>query len=130
MADKAGEYITGNQSALKAAGMETENYGGYGNYPSHIVDTLKKIERKNHVPMTGIDITFNSSVPAQMDAKAIACGGNRLEIGPGYGDCINHELGHIVQQRLGLVKATGTINGKKVNTRKDLELNATMRGDV
>lgn len=130
--------IAGNQTSLQEAGMETGGKagieaganGGYGDYPAKVIATLKKIERKNRVPMTGVDIRFNSSFPAQMDARATTYGGRRVDIGPGQEASMNHELGHIVQQRLGLVKATGTVAGRKVNTDRALEADATLRGTV
>lgn len=122
--------IAGNQAALKEAGLEERSEAGYGSYPAGIVATLKKIEKKNQVPMTGVNIKMNSSLPAQLDAKAVSYGGRQVELGPGQESSINHELGHIVQQRLGMVKATGTIGGWKVNTDQALEKDATQRGMV
>lgn len=122
--------MIGNQTLLQETGMETQSDDGYGKYPAGIVDTLKKIERKNRVPMTGVDIRFHSAFPAQMDAKATSFGGSQVDIGPGQEACINHELGHIVQQRMGMVKATGKIGGRWVNTNQSLEEDATRRGTV
>lgn len=125
-----GKDIVGNQASLQETGMEGQLDSEYGNYPASIVDTLKKIEKKNHVPMTGVDIRFNSAFPAQMDAKATTFGGRQVDIGPGQEASMNHELGHIVQQRLGMVNATGKIAGRPVNTNPLLEEDATRRGTV
>lgn len=57
-------------------------------------------------------------------------GGSQVDIGPGQEACINHELGHIVQQRMGMVKATGKIGGRLVNTNQSLEEDATRHGTV
>lgn len=130
MAKTAGGDMVGNQTSLQEAGMGNQAEGEYGNYPSRIVDTLKKIERKNRIPMTGVDIRFNSAFPAQMDARATTFGGRQVDIGPGQEASMNHELGHIVQQRLGMVKATGKIAGRHVNTSQSLEEDATRRGTV
>lgn len=130
MPKTAGGGIEGNQTSLQEAGMVSRSEGEYGNYPAGIVDTLKRIESKNHVPMTGVDIRFNSAFPAQMDARATTFGGRQVDIGPGQEASINHELGHIVQQRLGIVKATGTIAGRPVNTDQTLEEDASRRGTV
>lgn len=126
----AGKSIEGNQSALREAGMEGDSERGYGNYPANVINTMKKMEKKNGVPMTGVDIRFQSAFPAQMDAKATTFGGRQVDIGPGQESSIHHELGHIVQQRLGLVKATGRIAGQQVNTDRALEEDATRRGSV
>lgn len=115
--------ITGNQSALRQHDMD------YGSYPPQVVGTMKRIEQKTGVDMKGITVRFNSTVPAQFQARALAQGGNRVEIGPGNGDCVNHELGHIVQQRLGKVKPTGTMNHAAVNDDKTLERQATTIGN-
>lgn len=133
MPKTSGGDMVGNQASLQKAGLESRpdaGFDGYGNYPAGIIDTLKKIERKNQVPMTGVDIRFNSSFPAQMDAKATTYGGRQVDIGPGQEASMNHELGHIVQQRLGMVKATGTVGGWKVNTDRALEEDATRKGTV
>ena len=126
----SGWKMAGNQSSLQEAGMEDTPDGGYGSYPAGVIATLKKIERKNQVPMTGVDIRFNSPFPAQMDAKATTFGGRQVENGPGQEASMNHELGHIVPQRLGMVKATGTVAGWKVNTDRALEEDATRKGTV
>lgn len=117
------EQITGNQSALRQHDMD------YGNHPSQVVQTMKRIEQKTGVDMKGITVRFNSSVPSQFQARALAQGGSRVEIGPGNADCVNHELGHIVQQRLGMVRPTGTMNHAAVNDDKTLERQATSIGN-
>ncbi|GEM_PF-3858649 len=117
------EKIVGNQTALKTSGEKN-----YGDYSSSVVETLQRIEAKNQVPMDGVNIRFQSAAPAEYGAKAIAYGGRNVEIAPGAESALNHELGHIVQQRLGLVKETGKINGRPVNDKASLEQDATRRG--
>lgn len=125
MSLKTTGQIAGNQSALRAAGQQDQ---GYGNYSSSVIDTLQRIEAKNQVPMTGVNIEFGSKAPAQYSARAIAYGGRNVAIAPGAEATLGHELGHIVQQRLGMVKETRKIGGQAVNDRADLEQDATQRG--
>lgn len=116
--------VPGNQTMLREHGM-----GNYGNYSSDVINTMKRIEQKSQVPMTGISINFNSSFPARVGAVATAAGGNEIHLAPGNSHHYKHELGHIVQQRRGLVHATESINGHKVCTAQSLEEDATRCGE-
>lgn len=118
-----GQNITGNQTNI-------HNYNEYGKYPPRIVDTLQRIEEKTGVDMRGVDIHMNSHLPAKVQAGAYAAGGSQVYLAPGQERHLNHELGHIVQQRSGLVKATGRINGKAVNDDRSLERQASEIGRV
>lgn len=46
---------------------------------------------------------------------------NQVYIAPGQERHLAHELGHIVQQRRGQVRATGTLNGQALNDSPVLE---------
>lgn len=121
----------GNQASLRESGMDSqETNQAYGNYKPSVIETLKKIEQKNNVPMTGVTINLNSSFPAQMNARATAFGGSQVDIAPGEESSMSHELGHIVQQRLGMVRADSQVNNRPVCTSQSLEEDATRRGMV
>lgn len=78
--------------------------------------------------MRGISIHTDSPLPKGVQAEAYAVGGTDVYLAPGKAHHVNHELGHIVQQRSGQVKATGTTRGIAYNDDRALEQQATSIG--
>lgn len=62
------------------------------------------------VDVTGAQVNYNSSKPAQLKAEAYAQG-NTVEIAPGKEQHLGHELAHIGQQAQGRVQATTSRSG-------------------
>lgn len=86
-----------------------------------IPDKLKqRFESYSGVSFDGVQVHYNSEKPAQMQALAYTQA-NQVYIAPGQERHLAHELGHIVQQRRGQVRATGTLNGQALNDSPVLE---------
>ena len=69
-------------------------------------------------------IEYNSKKPAQIQALAYTQG-NHVYIGPGQEKHLPHELGHVIQQKQGIVHPTAIINGMPLNDDPVLEKDAT-----
>lgn len=86
-----------------------------------IPDSLKaRAEAKSNLSLDDVRVHYNSSRPMQLRALAYTQG-NQVYIGPGQEKHLSHELGHVVQQKLGMVKPTGSIEGMPFNDEKQLE---------
>lgn len=70
-----------------------------------------------------IKVHYNSDKPHQLQAFAYTQG-NEVYIGPGQEQYLEHELGHVVQQKQGIVKPTSELNGVAINDDTQLEKNA------
>jgi len=89
-----------------------------------IPDNLKaRVEAKSNLSLDDVRVHYNSSKPAQLRALAYTQG-NQVYIGPGQEGHLTHELGHVVQQKLGMVKPTGSIAGMPLNDERRLEEDA------
>lgn len=86
-----------------------------------IPDKLKqRFESYSGVSFDGVQVHYNSDKPAQMQALAYTQA-NQVYIAPGQERHLAHELGHIVQQHRGQVRATETLNGQALNDSPVLE---------
>ena len=84
----------------------------------------ERIERGTGLTLDDVRVHYNSSLPARLDALAYTKG-NQVEIGPGQEKHLPHELGHVVQQKLGLVRANARhSSGEAMNTDERLERQA------
>lgn len=91
-----------------------------------LADAMRvKFEQRFGVPMDDVQVYRNSPKPAQLGSLAYAKGTD-VFIGPGQEQHLEHELGHVVQQKFGLVKPTTTIDGLPVNLDQGLEQRADM----
>ncbi len=89
-----------------------------------IPDGLKRsAEAKSNLSLDDVRVHYNSAKPMQMRALAYTQG-NQVYIGPGQEKHLSHELGHVVQQKLGMVRPTGSINGMPFNDEERLEEDA------
>lgn len=79
-----------------------------------------KFETASGLSFEDVKVHYNSSRPAQLGAYAYTRG-SQVYIGPGQERYLEHELGHVVQQKRGLVKPDGYINGLPVNRDPKLE---------
>lgn len=79
-----------------------------------------KFETASGLSFEDVRVHYNSSRPAQLGAYAYTRG-SQVYIGPGQERYLEHELGHVVQQKRGLVKPDGYINGLPVNRDPKLE---------
>ena len=89
--------------------------------PTQLKDRL---EQSTGVSLDDVRVHYNSALPARLDALAYAKG-NHVEIGPGQESHLPHELGHVVQQKLGAVRANAMhSSGVALNTDPGLERQA------
>lgn len=82
-----------------------------------------EFEQKSNVDLSNVHIHYNSSLPKQYMASAIAHN-NQIDIASGKEYLLRHELTHIVQQKQGLVDATEKRGNHYFNTSPVLEKGA------
>jgi len=91
-------------------------------------DTLKSgMESLSGHSLDHVNVHYNSSKPAAVQAHAYAQGAD-IHLGRGQEKHLPHELGHVVQQMNGQVKATTSVGGVAVNDNCGLESEATAMG--
>ena len=91
-----------------------------------LLDALcKKYEEKSGLPMDDVRVYYNSDEPARFDADAFTYG-NKVYISPGKEKLMDHEMGHVVQQKKGMVHPTRTVNGFPLNDSEKLESDANV----
>lgn len=87
-------------------------------------------EQESGISMDDVRVSYNSRYPGTVGARAVARG-NSIALAPGAESSLAHELGHIAQQKFGLVAATGERHGQAANDEASLERDAdTFRNDV
>lgn len=86
------------------------------------------IEAKSGLSMDDVRVHYHSDMPAKLGALAYTQG-TQVYIGTGQERYLRHELGHVVQQKLGLVRANARYNGgPALNTEETLERQADRIG--
>lgn len=84
----------------------------------------ERMEQSTGLSLDDVRVHYNSALPARLDALAYTKG-NQVEIGPGQERHLPHELGHVVQQKLGAVRANARhASGEALNTDSELERQA------
>jgi hypothetical protein len=92
-------------------------------------DKLKSgMENLSSMSLDHVNVHYQSSKPAAVQAHAYAQGSD-IHIASGQEKHLPHELGHVVQQMQGRVKATTSVGGMSVNDNAGLENEATVMGD-
>ncbi|MCF6438451.1 DUF4157 domain-containing protein [Pseudoalteromonas luteoviolacea] len=86
------------------------------------------MEKLTGVNLANVRVHYNSPKPALVQAHAYAQGKD-IYLSPGQEKHLPHELGHIAQQALGMVKPTTEVNGVAVNDDPKLEQQATDWGE-
>lgn len=87
-------------------------------------DVKMHYESLSGFPFDDVRVHYNSDKPAGLQALAYTQG-NRVYIGPGQEKHLEHELGHVVQQKRGEVKPNGTLeDGTLLNDSAELEQEA------
>lgn len=92
-------------------------------------DLVKGFAATTGHDVSNVNIETNSSDPGKVGAHAYAQG-NTVKVAPGQEKHIPHEIGHVVQQREGMVKANTSVNGMPVNDDPGLEKHADKLGDA
>jgi len=89
-----------------------------------IPDGLKEqFEAVSGYSFDDVKVHYNSDKPLQVQALAYTRG-NQVYIGPGQERYLSHELGHVVQQKDGIVRPTTVVAGLPVNDDPGLEQQA------
>jgi hypothetical protein len=93
-----------------------------------IPDTMKtRFENLSGLSFDDVRVHYNSGKPAQLQALAYTQG-NQVYVASGQERHLGHELGHVVQQKQGIVQQTKSINGFAVNDNPVLEREAGFFG--
>lgn len=88
------------------------------------IQLKKRLERNTGISLNDVRVNYNSKLPAKLDALAYTSG-NQVEIASGQEKHLPHELGHVIQQKLGLVRANAIhSSGVAMNTDQALERQA------
>jgi len=82
-----------------------------------------KFENISGLSFDNVNVHYNSSKPAKVQAKAYTQG-NHIYMGPGQEKHLQHELGHIIQQKQGRVKPNTNVLGVSMNHDPKLETEA------
>jgi hypothetical protein len=86
-----------------------------------IPDSVKeKFEESSGLSFDDVRVNYNSDRPAELGALAYTQG-NQVHIAPGQEKHLEHELGHVVQQKQGRVQPTMSVGGAAVNDDAGLE---------
>ncbi|MEX8505271.1 DUF4157 domain-containing protein [Leptothrix ochracea] len=85
------------------------------------------IESLSGMSMDHVQVHYNSSKPAQLQASAYAQGSN-IHVGPGQEKHLPHEAWHVVQQAQGRVRPTVQAKGMPINDDPGLEREADVMG--
>lgn len=84
----------------------------------------ERMERHTGLSLDDVRVHYHSDMPGRLDALAYTQG-NQVYIGTGQERHLPHELGHVVQQKLGKVRAdTRHPSGALMNTDAKLEREA------
>lgn len=112
---------------LESPRAQTAAQSSSGGTP--LADAMRaKFERQFSMSMDDVRVHYNSDEPAKFDAGAYTYG-SHIFIGPSQEKLLEHEIGHVVQQKRGVVRPTGREHGLAVNRSPVLEHSADT-GDV
>lgn len=104
-------------STMKEAPVQKPNLTG--------IPTQMKLdfERRSGLSFDDVRVHYNSDKPARLGALAYTQG-NQIHVGPGQEQSLPHELGHVVQQKLGMVRPTAMVHGELISENPALEHSA------
>lgn len=110
----------------KKAGREKPDGGsGRTGIP---VQLKRRVEKNTGVSLDDVQVHYDSREPSKLDALAYTQG-NQVYIGPGQQRHLPHELGHVVQQKLGMVRPNERhYSGVDMNTDQAMEAQADRIG--
>ncbi len=111
----------GTLQPLDESVMPLQNHTG-------IPSPLKShFELSSGLSFDDVRVYYRSAKPAQFQALAYTQG-NQIYLGPNQEQHLPHELGHIIQQKMGRVKPTTSRNGIPLNDDPKLEQEADRMG--
>ena len=89
-----------------------------------VPDNMKRqYEALSGLSMDDVRVHYNSGRPSQLGALAYTQG-SHVYVAPGQERHLGHELGHVIQQKQGRVRATASFDGVAVNLDDRLEREA------
>ncbi|MCH5341002.1 MAG: DUF4157 domain-containing protein [Acetatifactor sp.] len=101
--------------------QDASHFASRENHTGIPTQLKERMEQSTGMSFDDVRVHYNSALPARLDALAYTKG-NRIEIGPGQERHLPHELGHMVQQKLGAVRANAThSSGEALNIDPELE---------
>jgi hypothetical protein len=125
----------GSQHALEAGSREVSSLQGRFEPTQNrenntgMPDTLKAgIETLSGLSMDDVNVHYNSSKPAQVQALAYTQGTD-IHVGPGQEKHLAHEAWHVVQQKQGRVRPTWQAKSVAINDDQGLEREADVMGE-
>lgn len=87
------------------------------------IQMKQNFEEKSGLSFDDVRVHYHSALPAKLGALAYTQG-TQVFIGPGQECHLQHELGHVLQQKRGQVQATERLHGLNINRSPQLERNA------
>ena len=121
-------FVSTNRSVPNSAMLAILQGGSEVQSPNRtgLPDAMKgRFERLSDLSLDDVRVHRNSDKPAQLSALAYAQG-NEIYLGQGQEKHLEHELGHVLQQKAGIVCATGKIGNEPINDDKALENTANI----
>lgn len=97
---------------------------GQTGLPSSLKSGMEQLSGQS---LDHVRVHYNSDKPARYGAHAYAQGAD-IHLAPGQSHHLPHELGHVVQQAQGRVRATTQLHGAGINDDPALEAEATRMG--
>jgi len=85
----------------------------------------QSFERSSGLSFDDVRVHYHSPLPSRLGALAYTQG-SRVYVAPGQERHLGHELGHVVQQKQGRVRATSELGGVKLNASPAMEREADM----
>ncbi len=136
------DFFTDNRAST-AASFQLQGFMAASPAQKKLTETAQHLENKTGLPdrlktgieslsgtnMDHVNVHYNSTRPAQLNAHAYAQG-SEIHVAPGQEKHLPHEAWHVVQQTQGRVKPTMQMKaGVKINDDQGLEEEADLMGD-
>jgi len=113
------EFAEAEKSVNEKA-THTERKANRTNIPTGVKE---RIEGASGVSLDDVKVHYHSDKPGLVGALAFTQG-NQVYMGTGQEKYLSHELGHVVQQKMGMVQPTRFENGYAINDDGRLERQA------
>ena len=114
-------------SPLEAAGSVSESITPLENHTGIPAPMKSYFELSSGLSFDDVRVHYHSAKPARFQALAYTQG-NQVYLGPNQEQHLPHELGHIIQQKMGRVKPTKSLEGIPLNDDPKLEQEADYIG--
>lgn len=105
--------------------VKRETEAGKPNRTGIPLQMKQSFERSSGLSLDDVRVHYHSALPARLGALAYTQG-SQVYVAPGQERHLGHELGHVVQQKQGRVRATSELGGVKINTSPALEQEADL----